>query len=750
MRADLSSRLARVESFLEQAGFERGPWLAVAYAGGIGAWFALRRFELWLAFLALCAAVAVGALALLRAEDRFPWLRQALVACALALAAGMAVVWAKSALVGAAPLDRPMVATLTGTVMAREDQPAQARLRLTVATRDAAPGRATRVRINVPLGNDRPGLREGARVRIKARLMPPSSPMLPGSYDFARAAWFSGLAATGSALGPVELLAPGPDRGLPGLQRRLSTHVRAAVPGPGGGIAAALASGDRGGIPASDEDAMRQSGLSHLLSVSGLHVSAVVAAAYALALALFALWPWLALRVRVPILAAGTAAFAGIGYTLLTGAQVPTVRSCIGAVLVLLALVLGREALSMRMIAVAAVVVLTLWPEALIGPSFQMSFAAVIAIVALHGAGPVRAFTAPREQPWWERAGRTTAMLLLTGVVIELALMPIGLFHFHQAGIYGALANVIAIPLTTFVSMPLIALALLADLAGLGAPLWWLAGLSLDALLGLARLVASQPGTLSLLPAMGLAPILLFAAGGLWLGLWSGRVRLLGLLPAGIGAAWLATLAPPAVLVTGDGRNVGIVVEEGAALVVLREGRSDYVRGTLAELAGIESEPRPIDAWPGARCTREFCTLELNREGRRWRLLLARGRDYVPERALAAACDQADIVIADRRLPGACRPAWLKADRALLAQTGGLAIDLKHERVRTVAQGQGEHGWWRAPEPLAGDDRRRGTGTRTDDAIRSSAISTDTVERPGARNEAPQSVDVTAATPPMR
>jgi competence protein ComEC len=327
--------------------------------------------------------------------------------------------------------------------------------------------------------------------------------MLPGGYDFARSAWFEGLAATGSVQGDIEILRPG-EGGAPlaSLQRRLSEHVRAQLSGSSGAIAAAFASGDRGAIASADEDAMRDAGLTHLLSISGLHVSAVIGAAYVLAISLLALWPWLALRVRLPLLAAGAGALAGIGYTLLTGAEVPTVRSCIGALLVLAALALGREPLSLRMLAVGAIAVLLLWPESLVGPSFQMSFAAVLAIVALHGSAPIRAFLAPREEGMLARGGRHLSMLLLTGVVIELALMPIVLFHFHKAGIYGALANVIAIPLVTFVSMPLIALALVLDLIGAGAPAWWLAGKSLDLLLAIAHFTAAQPGAVKLMPQM--------------------------------------------------------------------------------------------------------------------------------------------------------------------------------------------------------------------------------------------------------
>jgi competence protein ComEC len=694
----------RIEQFLQAVGFDRAPWLAVFFAIGIGAWFALAGPMQWLAVLTFCGAAAALAGTFARFGARWPYLRLAVVALALAIAAGCATVWSKSALTGAVPITRPWVGELRGEILDRQRQPAEKRVRLTLATREAGTGRAIKVRLNLPEERDRVELVRGAEVQLKARLMPPAGPMLPGSYDFARAAWFSGLSATGMVIGEVAVIAPaGRGGGLREVQRQLSEHIRGRLTGSAGTIAAALASGDRGAIAEADENAMRDAGLAHLLSISGLHVSAVIAAAYVLALRLLGLWPWFALRVRLPLVAAAAGALAGIGYTLLTGAEVPTVRSCIGALLVLLALVLGREPLSLRMLAVGAVLVLLLWPEAIAGPSFQMSFAAVLAIVALHGAAPIRTFLAPREEPWWQRGLRRLSMLLLTGIVIEFALLPIGLFHFHRAGVYGALANVIAIPLTTFVTMPLIALALLFDLVGAGAPVWWLAGKSLELLIGLAHWTAARPGAVSLLPAMGLAPVLLFVAGGLWLALWSGRIRLLGLVPAWAGAVALLFLRPPDVLVSGDGRHVGIVGEAKGELLVLREGKSDFARENLLEAAGMEGETRPLDDWPGARCNANFCAVTLRREGRDWHLLLSRGRDYVPERQLAAVCDTADIVIADRWLPQSCQPRWFKADRKFLERTGGLAIDLGAGKVTTVSESQGHHGWWRgavpAPEP---------------------------------------------------
>lgn len=698
-RADLASGLARVEQFLERRGFDRAPWLVVAFGAGIAAWFLLDNRWEWLGMLATCGALALAALAGLRSDGRIPYMRLAVVALAAMIAAGCLLVWGKSALVGTSPIARPLVTVLTGTVIDRIEQPAEGRVRLLLATREPETGRAIRVRVNLPLVQDEPGIAEGAVIRLRARLMPPAPPMLPGGYDFARAAWFSGLAATGSALGKVTVIAPaGEGSALRRAQRFLSAHVRANLDGSPGAIAAAFASGDRGAIAEADEVAMRHAGLTHLLSISGLHVSAMIAATYYLASRLLALWGWLALRVRVPLIAAAIGATTGVGYTLLTGAEVPTVRSCIGALLVLAALALGREPLSLRLLAVAAFVVLLFWPEALIGPSFQMSFAAVAAIIALHGTRRMRALIAPREEPWWTRLGRNLAAITATGLVIELALMPIGLFHFHQSGVYGALANVVAIPLTTFLSMPLIALALLFDLVGAGAPFWWLAGKSLEALLALAHWTAAMPGSVSRMPGMGHGAFALFVAGGLWLALWSGRVRLLGFVPAGAGAILLAGVTPPDVLISGDGRHVGITGELPDALLVLRESRSDFARENLTELAGMSGATRSLANWPGARCNKDFCALHLTRAGRQWHLLMTRGADMVAERELAAACDRVDIVISDRYLPRSCRPRWIKADRRMLDNTGGLTIDLAAHKVRTVAESQGQHGWW-SPRP---------------------------------------------------
>ena len=693
-RARLSSIGQRLETALEAASSDRGPWLVVALAAGIGWWFVGPAPLYWIIGLIGAAGLGLGAAMIWRDRADRVLLRQAIIGLALAFSLGISVVWLRSAVVGTPPIAPTTIATLDARVLARENRAAEDRFRLTLATHLPGEDRAIRIRVNAPQSADRPGLAEGARVRLRARLMPPSPPLVPGAYDFARKAWFDGLAATGSVLGGIAVVESADGGGLFGhLQRELSAHVRNRLGGSAGAIAAAFASGDRGAIAESDAKAMRDAGLTHLLSISGLHVSAVIAAAYLCVIRLLALWPWLALRIRLPVAAAAGGALAGLGYTLLTGAEVPTVRSCIGAGLVLLALALGREPLSMRMIAIGAGLVLLVWPESLVGPSFQMSFAAVIAIVALHGAEPVRRFGAPRDDGWLRRGFRHIALLFATGVVIEIALAPIVLYHFHRSGFYGAFANVLAIPLVTVVSMPLIGLALVLDLVGAGAPAWWLAGKSLDLLLAIAHFTASRPGAVRLVPQLPLGVVLLFVAGGLWLALWRGRVRLLRLAPVVLALPLMAMAEPPDIQIGRDGRQVGITQPDGT-LLVQRQARSSFATDSLLEMAALDGQPVPIAQSPAARCSRDSCILRIERSGRSWWMLMTRSPDAVAWRPLVDACAAVDIVVSDRRLPAACRPRWLKADRQMLRSTGGLALYLKQPQVVSVASQQGDHGWW--------------------------------------------------------
>jgi len=680
---------ARLETLAEAERDQLPLWLPVGLILGIGAYFYLSDWRQWAAFLLLASAATLAGVA--AAPTR--WGR-ALTLFGLAAALGCGLIWWKAESASAPRLDRAQLMTFDARIETVQAMAAAGAIRLVV--RPIGAGLPVRLRVNVADDKAVPGLEPGATVHLRAWMMPPAPMAVPGGYDFSRAAWFQQIGGSGRAL-DIALVAPSSGRSLAariaGARQRLSAHIRARLGGAEGGIAAALATGDQYGIPDADAEAMRRSGLAHLLSVSGLHLTAVVGAVMLLTLKLLALSPMLALRFRLVLVAAGAGALAGIAYTLLTGAEVPTVRSCIAALLVLAGIALGREAITLRLVAVGALVVLLLWPESLPGASFQMSFAAIVAIVALHEHPRARAWFARRDEAWPARAGRALFALILTGLVVEIALIPIALFHFHKAGLYGALANVVAIPLTTFVIMPLEALALLFDLAGLGAPFWWLTGRALALLLWLAHGAGEAPGAVALLPAMAPAAFGLICAGGLWVALWRTRLRRLGLVPVALGALWALAAPAPDLLVTSDGRH--LVLRTGAdELALLRPRAGDYVRDTLAEASGAEPDYLELASLPTAACSPDLCAADIDRDGRRWRLLVTRTRDRIGRGALVRACAEADIVVADRRLPRACLPRWLRADAALLRRTGGLAIFLgESPRVATVAERQGRHPW---------------------------------------------------------
>lgn len=684
--------IRRIEAALEAERDQLALWLPIALGAGIALWLILPDRTSWFGAMALLGGVALTGLAV-GLGRRFGL---ALLVGGVVALIGLLLVWTRADWVAAPRIDRPRVALVSGRIELVERLPARELVRLTIAT-DPGLMLPPRLRLNVDDTDLAGPVAGGSRIAVRARLLPPAPPAVPGGYDFARAAWFQGLGATGKALDPPRIT-PTAGKGslltwLADVRARLSQHIEARVAGASaGGIAASLATGDQGAIAEEDAEALRRSGLAHLLSVSGLHVSAVVGGVMLLTLRLLALSPALALRAPLLVIAAGAGALAGIGYTLLSGSQVPTIRSCVAALLVLAGIAMGREAITLRLVATGALIVLLLWPEALAGPSFQLSFAAVTALVALLDHPRIAAFAARREEGAVLRWGRALAILLLSGLVIEAALAPIALFHFHKSGLYGAAANIVAIPLTTFVIMPLEALALLLDMAGIGAPVWWLVSQALALLLWIAHRVADAPGAVAMLPTMAWGAFALMVVGGLWLALWRTPLGRWGAVPLAAGALWAIVSPAPDLLITGDGRHVALVLGDGR-VALLRERTGDYMRGVLSEAAGVDGEPLPFDALMQVRCSADLCTAQMNRGGRRWRILATRSPYLVEWRRMVRACATADIAISERRLPRGCNPRWLKIDRPLLARTGGLAIDLDRARIDGVAAHVGAHPW---------------------------------------------------------
>jgi competence protein ComEC len=685
-----------VEIWLAEERHQLVLFTPVALGLGIAAWFALPTERDWQAAMLLGGALAVfGLLA-----NGLP--RIAIAAFGLLFALGLGTAWLRAEHVRAPVIERSWRALMIeGTVDAVEPRPAEGRTRLRLTGMSGLPpGLTARVGIR---GDAPAGVVPGARVALRASLSPPPGPNIPGGYHFARRAWFDGIGAVGYALSGVTVVTPAPPR--PGLVRRfeafrsaLTKRLQDGVGGREGGLAAALVTGDRGGIPDDVTEAMRDSGLAHLISISGLHIAVVVGGVLWGTRRLLAQSERLALDLNIKLIAALAAAVAGIGYTLIAGAEVPTVRSCIAVLIVLVGLALGREAISLRLVAAGAFFILLVRPDFLLGPSFQLSFAAVTAIVALYESPLGRRFNAGKEAGRAARLWHGVLALLATGIAAEIALAPIAFFHFNQMGLYGVAANLAAIPLTSFVILPLLGLSVFLGAVGLAAPIDWLLGHALDLLIRVAEIAAAMPGAVSRLPA---APDWAFAVlilGGVWFCLWQTRRRWLALVPVAIGAVGMATAQPPDLIVDGDGKHLAVVRDGKVALLRSRAG--DYVRSMWADAAG-EAISGNLETLPDARCTPDACTARIMAGGRAWTLLATRSGLLIDRAAFEPACAVADIVVSDRRLPYWCAPRWLKLDRSSLAETGALSIWLDGPRIRAVAREDGAHPWARqkpAPE----------------------------------------------------
>ena len=691
--AQLSTRrtlFVVIENWLDRERDQTPLWLPVGIGFGIAFWQFFGT-SAWAGLAMACAAFLIfGFLAPPNSR-----LRQLTRMAAIAILLGFFLIAFRSNTVAQPVLGKIWIGEFYGQIEAVENISARNVYRLRLATGSSS-DLPPFVRVNLTPEQYQNDLQPGAIIRLRARLLPPAGPSLPGGYDFARRAWFQQIGATGTALGEVQLFqkADG-DAWFATHRTALTEHILVSMPQGSGAIGAALVTGEQGHISPADAQAMRDSGLAHLLSISGLHVTAVVGFIFIAVSRLLSLSSWLALRIPIPVVAAATAALGALGYTLLTGAEVPTVRSCIAAILILIALAMGRDALTLRLVAFGAILVLIFWPEAMAGPSFQLSFAAVATIVIMHDLPFVKRFTERRDESFFIKMARAVVSLIITGIAIEIVLTPIALFHFHKAGLYGALANVAAIPMTTFIIMPLEALALVFDLVGLGQPFWWMAGQGIAAILALAHAVSGLPGAVTMMPEMPIWAFGTFVVGALIFGLLTTSVRYCGVALCLFGIIFMVMAPRPDILVTGDGKHLALVSKDGdVALLRVRAG--EFMRGMIFEKAGSDTEAIQIEDWPGAECTADNCIVVMEGEDRSWTLLATRTRNPIPSMEMAAACKRVDIVVSDRWLPKSCRPKWIKADRRLLEQTGGLAFYLDTQHVVTANENSRHLPWVQA------------------------------------------------------
>ncbi|CAO3420614.1 ComEC/Rec2 family competence protein [Azospirillum doebereinerae] len=665
-------------------------WIPVGFGFGAVGYFWLASEPPWWSGLA-----AVGGTAVLLAGLR-RWLAGLVIALGLLVVAGGFLTAQGHAMLVAAPVlarDIPS-ATITGRVMAVERRPGAVRLTLRDPTVSRLKPEETPAALRIRVSDKHPPPPPGALVRLRGSVSPPQPPAEPGAFDFQRRAYFMGLGGVGFSVGAAEVIDAPPVTGwsrvtvvFERLRGYIAERVARTIDDPvEASVTTALLNGEQFAIPDPTMEAFRNSGLAHLLSISGLHVGIAAGILFYVVRALLASVPYIALRWPIKKIAAVFGILSALAYTLLVGAPLPTVRSVLMTGLIMGAVVLDRDPLSMRLVAFAGIVTAAMDPEGMLGPSFQMSFAAVVALIAaFEGGGPMAAWK--RDLGWFGKALLYVGGIVLTSVIATLATLPFSLFHFQQIAFYGVLSNMIAIPVTSFWVMPwsLIAYALLPF--GLEAPAVIAMNWGDRVVIWTATFFGGLPWaslTVPAMPAGGFAAVIL---GGIWLCVWTRRWRWWGLVAVLGGLATPALVDRPDVIVSGDGKVAAVRAASG------RLSLSSKTEGRTAETwLQRDGEPQPADPWPQAgasadgrlTCDALGCFYQ---SGRR-RIALLRLPD-----ALDEDCGAAEIVIASFPARG-CR-APLVIDRWRLRRDGAHALYVEPDgiRVESVRDGRGDRPW---------------------------------------------------------
>jgi len=675
---------------------ERDRWILWAPVGvitGIAAYFAL-PFEPPIAFTLLAVVACLAVLSLLPGEWR-------IVGVVLLLPiAGILLAQLRTELVAAPVLSEEMRAVDVSGVVELVELRAGDNRRMVIAEPriDGLPKEASPSRLRVTVRTDAGDSAPGDRVRLLATLEPPPEPVAPNAFDFARQAFFEQLGAVGYALSDVSIL----ERGglavfwqrINRLRLHIAERVQRAVSGPEGALSAALLTGLRGAIPEEDAEAMRIAGLAHLLAISGLHVGLVIAATFAFVRAVLAAIPAIARRCDVKPFAAAAAWLVALAYLLLAGATLPTQRAVLMASVVLLALLLGREPISLRLVAFAAMVILLLSPEAALSASFQMSFSAVVALVAVYQWAAPQFARLRRGAGGLRRLALYLLGILVTTLVAEAAIAPFAAFHFNRLTVYGLLANLVAVPVMAFWVMPVGLLALIVMPLGLDGHLITVMGTGAEIILETAREVAALPGAVQPLASFPGPALFCGSLGLLWLLLWrSPLLKALAVLPLGTAAILAAQARPPDILVARQANLFAVNTGEG--LYVSSQRAARYDREQWARITGH------LEALPWQR-TQDFiqcddlgCRIDLGRLGGEGHLAIA-----LTPAALIPDCRKADALIAAipvRPAAGCRRPAPL-IDRFDVWRSGAYALWVEDNtlRVLSTSESRGNRPWVRS------------------------------------------------------
>ena len=666
--ADRMGRLGAAWIAAELAPGRLVPWLPVAFGFGIVVYFTADREPAWWAALALAlAGIAIAVLARRHAVGLPLALGFAAIAC------GFAVATLQTARIAHPVLAYPTwSAQVQGFVETREERARSDRVVVAVQAIDARRMRVKpkRVRVAVRKGTAPP---VGSFVAFKAHLAPPLQPLRPGGYDFARGMYFQRVGASGFVLGAIHTLAPPHAPGfwlryasyLDGLREAINQRIHTILPGDRGSIASALITGKRNAISAPVSEAFYVSSLAHVLAISGFHMAVVAGLAFFFIRAVLALVPSLASRRPIKKWAAVGALATGAFYLLLSGTGVSTQRAFIMTAIVLVGVMLDRPVLTFRTLAVAAFGVLLFTPQAVVHPSFQMSFAATLALIAAYQYGwPWRAdadtSAAARAALWgWQEIGG----VVLASLVAGLATTPYAAFHFHRLAPYGVLANLLAMPVVSAWVMPMGILGVVALPFGFDAPFWRLMGHGIDWMIFVAQWVAHLPGAVGHMHAFGTGPLLLASAGLLLVCLLRTPLRWSGAALGLAAALWAVATPQPDILVAGDGQSAAVRGADGR-LSVLHVSRDTFA---LKDWLAADADPRNVkdkSLQRNVRCDPIGCVGTLN--GGRL-VSYAQSAD-----AFAEDCTRVGVVVSRRSAPGACAARLI--DRNAWRARGAIAL----------------------------------------------------------------------------
>ncbi len=664
-RPRLAERLAGVPAWLRaQVALQahRGIlWSALAFGGGCGIYFRLpSEPPAWPLYL-----VAAVALAAAVAARRFAPRPLALVAVLLAfLAAGAAVAKWRTDTVSA-PIVPPGVGVTTVEGYVVDVVGAGARgqkvLMAPVSIDKLAPA-ATPIRVRMVLQGDAPT--PGTAIAVRAILDPPPPPSGPGAHNFPRDFYFKSIGGVGLALGraQVEDLGPAPWRlrvamAVNRMRWTLAKRIAEAV-GPGeAGPAAAMTTGEDAFLSEDQRNAMRDAGLAHLLAIGGLHMGIVCGFAFFLTRLVIAAWPWLALRVNGKKVAAGVGLLTVGTYLLMSGAAPSAERAAITASTAFCAILLNRKAITFNALAIAALLILMLRPESIVGASFQMSFSATMALVALAEAWPHR--ISELKAPWpilvVQRGASWIGAGLLASFVAGAATGPFSIYQFNSTANYGVVGNALEMPISTFVTMPALALGALLQTAGLGAPVLYVADLGLRWTLAIGRWVSSLPLAVTTVASPPTIALPVSFLGVCFICLWRGRLRWLGL-PFALAVFWWPKLAAPDIWIAADGSDAA--VRAGDHAVLLRPQVKVFDTDLWTKRRGLQPFADP-NAALAARfdCDRSACKF---RPGEPFKVSAWWRNKAPPDERFAGLCAGADLVIVRARvdrLPDACKGA---------------------------------------------------------------------------------------------